>query len=76
MNFVKKVPLDAKILGDEQKFYMKYDKTEDEETMLESTLNNGMVKEREDHGYKEYKDISCGFDNFCPGQTTTNANSQ
>ena len=25
---------------------------------------------------KEYKDLACEFDNFCLGQTTTNANSQ
>ena len=48
MNFVKKEHFDANALGDEQKVYLKYDKTNQNETLLESTLNIGMVKERED----------------------------
>ena len=39
---------DATLLGDKEKFYSNYDKTEKKETLLESTLNNGMIKERED----------------------------
>ena len=48
MNFVKKDHFKPDLLGDQQKFYANYDKTEKKETLLEATLNHGMVKERED----------------------------
>ena len=48
MTFIKKDHFDPTLLGDEQKFYSKYDKANKKETMLEFTLNNGMIKERED----------------------------
>ena len=48
MNFVKKSHFDSELLEDEQKFYLKYDKENNNETFAESILDNGMIKERED----------------------------
>ena len=48
MNFVNKDHFESTVFGKEQNFYLKYDKDEGKETLLQSVLNKGMVKDREE----------------------------
>ena len=49
VNFVNKDHFDSTVFGDEQNlFYKKYDKEEGKETLLQSVVNKGLVKEREE----------------------------
>ncbi len=46
LNFVNKDHFNCTVFGVEQKFYLKYDKKEGKETLLQSIVDNGMVKDR------------------------------
>ena len=48
LNFVNKDHFNCTVFGDEQKFYLKYDKKEGKETLLQSIVDKGMVKDREE----------------------------
>ena len=48
VNFVNRDHFDCTVFGNEQNFYQKYDKEEQKETLLQSIVNKGMVKEREE----------------------------
>ena len=49
LNFVNKDHFLCFVFGEEQKFYLKYDKEEGTDTLLQSVVNNkGMVKDREE----------------------------
>ena len=48
VNFVQKNHFYCTVFGDEQNFHLKYDKEEGKETLLQSVLNKGLVKQREE----------------------------
>ena len=48
VNFVNKGHCDFNIFDNEQKFFTKYDKKDEKQTLLQSVLNKGLVKEREE----------------------------
>ena len=48
VNFSNKEHFDCKVFGDDQKFYLKYDKEEGKETLLQSVVNNSLIKDREE----------------------------
>ena len=48
VNFVNKDHINCTVFGDEQKFYLKYDKKEGKATLLQSIVDKGMLKDREE----------------------------
>ena len=48
VNFVSMAHFDSNVFGDGQKFYLKTDKEEGTKTLLQSVVNEGLVKVRED----------------------------
>ena len=48
VNFVNMGHFDSNVFGNEQNFYLKYDKAQGKETLLQSIVNKGLVKEREE----------------------------
>ncbi len=48
MNFVNKEHFKCSVFGDKQKFYLNYDKEEGKETLLQSVVDKGKVKDREE----------------------------